>query len=251
MTAGTVRVAAAAVRGGAMTVARAVTGRGRWPVGVNDWSGARVGGTPVVLVPGSFVPGEFYWHRLSAGLIADGSRVFACNLPGLGTRGPTVLVGALEEFLARVRAATGTSRVVLVGQSFGGVIIRDLVRTTSADVGGAVLISAQNHGFRHGWAAVFAAPGVSRAVAVVCPMALRLLPGSAYLAGLGAGPPAVATTTVTSTRDAFAAPESVALAGAHNIVVQDLDPRIRSGHLLIGFDPVAVDLIRAAVADAS
>jgi hypothetical protein len=58
-------------------------------------------------------------------------------------------------------------------------------------------------------------------------------------------------TTITSTRDVFAGPESVAVDGADNIVLQDLDQGIRSGHMLIGFDPVAVDLIRAAVLSAS
>ena len=47
---------------------------------------------------------------------------------------PEILVAALERFLAEVRDATGTDRVVLVGQSFGGVIIRDLLRDTAADV---------------------------------------------------------------------------------------------------------------------
>ncbi|MFT4200104.1 esterase/lipase family protein [Gordonia sp. (in: high G+C Gram-positive bacteria)] len=246
----TVGVAGAAGRGAVATVVGLARGRGRWPAGVNDWAD-RGGGTPVVLIPGSFVPGEFYWHRLAPGLIADGHRVFACNLPGLGTREPQVQVAAVEQFLRRVRKATGQRRVVLVGQSFGGVVIRDVVRSTAAEVGGAVLVSAQDHGFRRGWAALFTAPVVRGAVRVVCPMALRLIPGSEYLDELDAASTGRSITTITSTRDAFAAPASVAVDGADNIVLQELDPSIRSGHMLIGYDPVAVDLIRAAVASAS
>ncbi|GED98431.1 esterase/lipase family protein [Gordonia crocea] len=248
---GAAGVLAQATVGIASTVRAAADGS-RWPDGVNEWDGGSVTGSdaPVVLVPGSFVPGEFYWHRLVPGLIADGRRVFACNLPGLGTREPAVLVDALEEFLTRVRAATGTGRVVLVGQSFGGVVIRDLVRSTRADVVGVVLVSAQNHGFRRWWAGLFSAPLARRLVQVVCPMALRLLPGSGYLAELDATDPGVAVTTITSRRDVFAAPESVRVSGGNNIVLQDLDPRIRSGHMLIGFDPMTVDLIRAAVRNA-
>ncbi|QKT07748.1 alpha/beta fold hydrolase [Gordonia sp. X0973] len=251
----TAPVAAQAVSGGVSAFAGLVTGRGRWPAGVNEWSrGAATGteratsGIPVVLVPGSFVPGEFYWHRLVPGLIADGHPVYACNLPGVGTRRPARQVAALEQFLTRVRDATGTDAVILVGQSFGGVIIRDLLRTTTADVRAAVLVSSQNHGFRPLWSRVFTAPGMRSIVGVVCPMALDLIPGSGYLADLDAVPPAVPTTTITSTRDAFAAPGSVAVAGADNIVLQELDPGVRSGHMLIGFDPVAIDRIRSAIA---
>ncbi len=242
-------VASVATRDAAKTLLGLLPGGRRWPQGVNDWRGR--GGTPVVLVPGSFVPGEFYWHRLAPGLIADGHRVFACNLPGFGTREPQTMVAALAEFIEQVRESTGAERVVLVGQSFGGVIIRDLLRSDAPEVAGAVLVSAQNHGFRPGWGMLFGAPVVKRIVGVVCPMALRLIPGSPYLASLDDTEPPVPMTTITSTRDAFAGPESVAVAGADNIVLQDLDQRIRSGHMLIGFDPVAVDLIRAAVLSAS
>ncbi|MFT3900484.1 MAG: alpha/beta fold hydrolase [Gordonia sp. (in: high G+C Gram-positive bacteria)] len=242
--------ALAAARGVGSAAVGAVRGR-RWPAGVNAWGQPSRGGElPVVLVPGSFVPGEFYWYRLAPGLIADGHPVFACNLPGLGTREPARQVAALTEFVSRVRTATGSSRVILVGQSFGGVIIRDLLRSDD-DVAGAVLVSAQNHGFRPGWSRFFGAPIARTVVGLVCPMALRLIPGSAYLADLDAAEPGAPITTVTSTRDAFAAPESVAVAGADNIVLQDLVPQIRSGHMLIGYDPVAVDLIRGAVASAS
>nr|WP_283242131.1 alpha/beta fold hydrolase [Gordonia araii] len=200
------------------------------------------------MVPGSFVPGEFYWHRLAPALIADGYRVFACNLPGLGTREPTVLVAALDRFVSEVRRVTGADSVVLVGQSFGGVIIRDLLRSASAEVASAVLVSSQNHGFRRPWAALFSAPVVRRVVSVVCPMALRLIPGSAYLASLDASSASsVPVTTITSSRDAFASAASVAVATATNIVLQDVDPGIRSGHMLIGYDETAVKLVVAAV----
>ena len=107
-------VASAAGRDVAKTLLGLLPGGRRWPQGVNDW---RVrGGTPVVLVPGSFVPGEFYWHRLAPGLIADGHRVYACNLPGLGTREPQTMVAALAEFVEQVRESTGADRVVLVEQ---------------------------------------------------------------------------------------------------------------------------------------
>lgn len=244
-----VSVSAVAGRSVAQTVFGLLSGRRRWPKGVNEWGAA--GGTPVVLVPGSFVPGEFYWHRLTPGLIADGHRVFACNLPGLGTREPQRLRAALEGFIEQVRASTDADHVVLVGQSFGGVIIRDRLRSDATGVAGAVLVSAQNHGFRPVWARLFSAPVVRQIVAVVCPMALHLIPGSPYLAALDGAEPPVPMTTITSTRDAFAAPESVAVAGAENIVLQALDQGIRSGHMVIGFDPVTVDLIRAAVLSAS
>lgn len=240
----------AAAHGAARTVGGWLRGRSRWPAQVNSWRpGTSTAGTPVVLVPGSFVPGEFYWHRLAPELLADGHPVFACNLPGLGTREPEILVAALERFLAEVRDATGTDRVVLVGQSFGGVIIRDLLRDTAADVRAAIVISSQSGGLRRAWCRLLRLPVIRPAASVVCPMALHLAPGSAYLTSLDAAPVTdVPTTTIASTLDVFAAASGVALAGADNVVLQELDPSIRSGHLMIGYDPVTVEVIRSAVA---
>lgn len=243
----------AAGRGAVRTVGGWLRGGGRWPAGVNTWQpGTGAGGTPVVLVPGSFVPGDFYWHRLAPQLLADGHPVFACNLPGLGTREPQVLVAALERFLAEVREATGTDRVVLVGQSFGGVIIRDLLRDTAADVRAVIVISSQSGGLRPAWCRLLALPVIRPAASAVCPMALHLVPGSAYLTELNTAPATgVPTTTIASTLDVFAAAPAVALNGADNVVLQELDPAIRSGHLLIGYDPVTVEVIRSAVAQSA
>lgn len=237
---------------GAVRAINPISAAKRWPDQVNDWHGDTRphGRIPIVLVPGSFVPGQFYWHRIAPVLISQGHPVFACNLPGWGTRGPDVMVAALENFVERVKRATGASEVVLIGQSFGGVIIRDLLQRTALKAPVAITISSQHHGFRRIWNTLFSASGMRQAITVICPMALELVTGSAYLAKINsAGDRHSCITTVTSTLDAFAPAASTAIPEATNIVLQELDPAVRSGHMLIGYDPVTVEVIRRTLVD--
>ncbi|MEU9808739.1 hypothetical protein [Mycobacterium sp. NPDC050853] len=76
-------VVTAAARG-AVRAVNPVSADRRWPGQVNDWTERAHpnGRVPVVLVPGSFVPGQFYWHGIAPMLISEGHPVFACNLPG-------------------------------------------------------------------------------------------------------------------------------------------------------------------------
>ncbi|OAT67998.1 hypothetical protein AWB85_09010 [Mycobacteroides immunogenum] len=244
-------VVAAATRGVARAI-NPVSAAKRWPDQVNDWNGRAqsLSGIPVVLVPGSFVPGQFYWHRIAPVLISDGHPVFACNLPGWGTRGPDVMVAALETFVESVKRATGSGEVVLIGQSFGGVIIRDLLQRGPVNVPAAITISSQHNGFRRVWNILFSSSGIRQAVAVICPMALELVTGSDYLSKINsAGVRRSPLTTVTSVLDAFAPAASSAIPEATNIVLQEIDPSVRSGHMLIGYDPATIKVIRDVLAN--
>lgn len=241
----------AAAAAGVVRALNPVSAGRRWPAQVNDWSACVQpnGRIPVVLVPGSFVPGQFYWHRIAPMLISEGHPVFACNLPGWGTRGPDVMVAALDSFVERVRSATGSSEVVLIGQSFGGVIIRDLLQRNAMNVPSAITISSQHYGFRRIWSRLFRTSGVRQAITVVCPMALELVSGSDYLTKINAvGDRCSAITTVTSNFDAFAPASSTAIRDATNIVLQDVDSAVRSGHMLIGYDPLTLEVIRRTLA---
>lgn len=226
----------------------------RWPARINDWSARAYpnGRAPIVLVPGSFVPGQLHWHRIAPMLLSEGHPVFACNLPGWGTRSPDTMVDALDSFVERVNGHTGTNEVILIGQSFGGVIIRDLLQRKAMNVPAAITISSQHHGFRRIWNRILRTTGVRLAFTAICPMALELVSGSDYLTKINTtGHQRSRITTVASTFDAFAPLSSTEIPDATNIVLQEIDPSVRSGHMLIGYDPLTVEVIRRTLADVS
>lgn len=102
-------------------------------------------GTPViVLVNGAGGPIEG-WHRVASGLEALGT-VFAYNRPGIGKRSkPTesqtgsVMLETLRALLLKVGLPPP---YVLVGHSFGGLIVNLFARRYPDEVGGVVFLEA-------------------------------------------------------------------------------------------------------------
>jgi triacylglycerol esterase/lipase EstA (alpha/beta hydrolase family) len=120
------------------------------------------------------------------------------------------LAGKIDTILA----ATGASRVALVGHSMGGLVARAYLRRYGPDkVSAVIMLGTPHHGSVHAW--LF--PGTSLR---------QLRPNSAWLGELNRGaiaPPGVRVVSVWSRHDSMVAPQtSSQLDGAVNIVVHGI-----------------------------
>lgn len=129
------------------------------PPGANDWTckPSAAHPRPVVLVHATFVNMGLNWNALSPLLKNNGYCVFAFNygmnslsaggfIGGLGsvaTSGQT-----LAAFVDRVRSATGSAKVDLVGHSQGGMVIKYYVSGLGGggNVGTSVALAPSMHG---------------------------------------------------------------------------------------------------------
>jgi pimeloyl-ACP methyl ester carboxylesterase len=102
------------------------------------------GASTVVLVNGSGGPVEG-WHKVF-GPLAEFARVFAYNRPGIGgsskPRLPQVGSHVVSSLRAALLAAELSPPYVLVGHSFGGLIVNFFARLHPSEVSAAVLIEA-------------------------------------------------------------------------------------------------------------
>ena len=193
---------------------------------------------PVLLVPGyggnvdSLAP-------LAARLRSTGRTAVVVDPVGDGTGDLRTQAEHLDEVARQARDATGAASVDVVGYSAGGVVARLWVR----DYGGAELarrvltIGSPQHGSTQAELGASLAGG--------CPTACeQLVPGSDLLRRLNAGdetPDGPQWATVRSTADQVVTPvESAALAGAVNIVVQDVCPGSATAHGDLPRDPVVL-----------
>jgi len=113
-----------------------------------------------------------------------------------------------------ILAATGASRVALVGHSMGGLVARAYLRRHGPDkISAVIMLGAPQHGSVHAW--LF--PGTSL---------MQLRPGNAWLSELNRGevaPPGVRMVSLWSWHDSMVAPQtSSRLDGAVNIVVHGI-----------------------------
>ena len=96
------------------------------PPGANDWSCRPTAAhpEPVVLVHGTFEGAYDNWLLVSPQIEAAGYCVFALDYGNRGTGDIPTSAGELARFVDAVLAATGASRVSLVGHSQGGMMPR-------------------------------------------------------------------------------------------------------------------------------
>jgi hypothetical protein len=217
----TALVAAAAVVVAAAVVTRARDGRARGPV-----AQGRPG--PVLLVPG-YGGSRSSLQPLAERLRAAGRTATVLALPGDGT-------GDLREAAGVVRAAAdaairgGAPSVDVVGYSAGGVT----ARVWAAQLGGAsvarriVTLGAPHHGTGLAALGVAVVPGQ-------CPAGCQeLSPGSALLRALNRGdetPDGPEWTSVWTDQDTTVTPpDSARLAGATDVVVQQVCPGTSLAH---------------------
>ncbi|HEX3196074.1 MAG TPA: hypothetical protein VHR39_00820 [Propionibacteriaceae bacterium] len=200
---------------------------------------------PVLLVPGYGGNGQSL-EPLAAVLRATGRTAVIVQPVGDGTGDLRSQAEHLAEVAKRVREDTGAASVDVIGYSAGGVVARLWVRDDGgARVARRVLTLGSPH---HGTAQ--AALGAE--LAGGCPAACeQLVPDSDLLRRLNAGdetPAGPLWATVRSTSDQVVTPvDSAALAGALNIVVQDVCPRSPAAHGDLPSSPVVLGALTSVL----
>jgi triacylglycerol esterase/lipase EstA (alpha/beta hydrolase family) len=213
---------------------------------------------PVVLVHGTFANASSF-AAISPRLARAGFCVFALNY-GCQALGPVVCAtGPIEEsatqlsaFVDRVLAATGASKVDLVGHSQGGMMPRYYLKFLggTAKVHRLVGLAPSNHGTTLNGLQNLAG---ALAGAVGCDACVQQLAGSAFLARLNAGGDTQAGVlyTVIETRfDEVVTPfTSAFLSGpaVTNILLQDHCVLDATGHVNIVNDPNAIGWVLNAL----
>ena len=194
----------------------------------------------VLLVPGyGGSPGSL--AALAAALRADGREVVVVALPGDGT-------GDLRQDARAVRAAAaGASSVDVVGYSAGGVAARYWVRSLGGDrvARRIVTLGAPQHGTA---VASLGATFASGACPVACQ---QLVPGSPLLNALNDGDETPRgpqwLSLWTAQDDTVTPPSSARLAGAVNVVLQDVCPGEQIGHGDLPTTPLVIGIVREAL----
>ena len=129
------------------------------PPGANNWSckPSAAHPDPVILVHGTFADMSDSWQALSPLLYDNGYCVFALNYGSYNGSGSLGIYATgpiersawqLSQFVDRVLAATGASKVDLVGHSQGGMMPRDYIRFLggASKVHTLIGLAPSNHG---------------------------------------------------------------------------------------------------------
>jgi triacylglycerol lipase len=203
--------------------------------------------TPVLLVHGTFADSKINWSwNYKKTLPARGEPACTVDLPDLSA-GDIQASSEYVVYAVRAMARRSGGDVDVIGLSQGGLNIRWALRWWPAlrnRVDDAVLFVPPNQGsaFTN---AVCTSPGVC------APALYQMRSDSAFLGALNAGREAVSGVdfTVISTADdtIFVTPSEARLAGARNIVIQDLCPGHEVDHVGTAYDgptyAVAVDAL--------
>ncbi len=237
------------------------------PPGANDWSCKPTAAhpRPVILVHGTFADMSDSWQALSPLLYDNGYCVFALNYGSYSGSGELGIdaVGdiaqsaqELASFVSRVLAATGASKVDLVGHSQGGMMPRYYLRF----LGGAphvrtlVGLAPSNHGTTLDGLFTLAGyfPGADQLVGTLCPACEQQMAGSPFLTTLNSGGetvPGVNYTVIESANDEVVTPYTSAfLTGSKvtNITLQQQCILDQGEHLSMPYDHIAdADVLNA------
>lgn len=235
----------------------AATEAGQQPKGANDWScrPSAAHPNPVVLVPGlSGSSGRDY--QAAAPLLANaGYCVFAYDFSENGFESNVDVAAGLSAFVDQVLAATGATKVDMVGHSQGGMTPRYYLKFLggSAKVGTLVGISPVNHGTTlFGVGTLLQQTPGGTAVADRCPACAEDVAGSSFMHTLNDGGdtvPGVKYTVIGTRYEDIVSPyDSVFLSGRHvtNILLQDQCRTDFVDHLASIYDSVALhDVLNA------
>ena len=245
------------------------------PAGANNWTcRPKAGQSPVVLVHGTWLNAYTSWSKLSPSLTTAGLCVFALNY---GILGPARGGGALSAvpgnygtgdiaqsarqlaiFVDKVRAATGSPKVTIIGHSQGGTMARQYLRFDggSSKVDRLITVAATNHG-----TTVLGFGSLTRAITdagldVSRPGSLvngvsgsQQIVGSTFLRKLNAGGdtvPGVSYTVIATTYDEVSTPYyATFLRGpdVRNITLQKGCARDTSDHLSINYSPRMISIV--------
>ncbi|OXR41888.1 Extracellular esterase EstB [Nocardia cerradoensis] len=246
-------------------LAYSVTNPEALPTGMSD-PGCRPAAAhprPVILINGAFLDSYANWAMYSPRLRAEGYCVFGLNYGGPAA-GPFHQMGDLREsareigaFVDRVRAATGSDRVDLVGYSEGGLVPFYYLNMLGGAPRVDTMISLDSpvrgmsgYGVL---AEISALPGGPQALGSVLPAARDGAAGSAFIDEISAGGqtrPEVRYVTITSRADLVVAPEEARLPSAPNVsevVVQDNCPQDQVFHGSVIYDDITLRLVLNAL----
>lgn len=239
------------------------------PAGANNWS-CKPSSThpyPVVLVHGTVENMNDNWGGASPLLADNGYCVFAFNYGGAsassdlqGTGDIATSAGRLATFVNQVLAATGASKVDIVGHSQGGMMPRYYIKI----LGGAntvdklVALAPSNNGTTLDGLTQLGAQlqllePANQFLTTVCTSCVEQEVGSAFLTNLNSGGETVSSvsyTVIESTADEVVTPYTSAFlpaaANVTNILVQNQCILDGSDHLEIAYDPIALtDVLNA------
>src|SRR5436305_12419 len=236
------------------------------PPGANNWSckPSAAHPRPVILVHGTFEDMSDNWQALSPLLYDHGYCVFALDYGSYEGSGQLGIYGTadiaqsaqqLAGFVTQVRAATGATKVDLVGHLQGGMMPRYYLKF----LGGAkyvhalVGLSPSNHGTTvDGLFTLANLLGASSFFGVLCPACEQQDVGSAFLTNLNAGgDPVIGVhyTVISSANDEVVTPYTSAfLTGANvkNILLQAQCVLDQGEHLSMPYDHIAdADVLNA------
>ena len=230
------------------------------PPGANNWSckPSAAHPDPVILVHGTFADMSDSWQALSPLLANHGYCVYALNYGsynGSGTLG-IYATGPIEtsaqqlsRFVNRVLAATGATKVDLVGHSQGGMMPRYYIKHDggASTVHTLVGLAPSNHGTTLNGIFTLASyfPGAN-VLLTDCPACQEQEAGSPFITSLNAGGetnPNVNYTVIESANDEVVTPyPSAFLAPASNvtnILLQDQCALDQGEHLSMPYDHIA------------
>lgn len=249
---------------------------GSSPPGANDWAckPSAAHPDPVVLVHGASANMTENWQAISPLLAANGYCVFALTygVPAgtpfpfdqIGGRNPMEQsAGELSAFVDRVLAATGATKVDIVGHSEGSLMpdyyvkflggaakVARYVGMTPLWNGSNVLALAQLYNLAQNY-------GLNQLIDPIVGVAFasstQFLTGSAFLAHLDAGSPAVpgvSYTMIMTKNDEAVVPYTSGFMNAPNatnVVLQDLCQWDGSGHAAVAYDPNAAQVVLNAL----
>lgn len=238
------------------------------PAGANDWSCKPSSSKPrpVVLVHGTVENQRSNWNALSPLLKNDGYCVFTFNYGAgdftfgqfYGLKPISQSAVELKTFVDQVLAATGKSKVDLVGHSQGGMMPRWYIQFLggAAKVQNLVALAPSNKGTTLSGIATLAEdfPGVADVfVYSWCAACQDQVVGSPALTTLNAGggtSPGVTYTNIVTKYDEVVTPYTNGfLSGSNvtNITVQDGCPIDLGEHLAISYDRRALYYVRKAL----
>ena len=231
-------------------VARADLAPGIPPPGANDWtctpSAQRP--NPVILVHGTFGDMTVSWNMVSPALKLNGYCVFALDYGNRGTGRIEDSAAELDAFVDRVLAATGASRVSLVGHSQGGMMPRYYIKFLGGkdSVDDLIGLVPSNHGTTN--------PLAPYAEEIGCISCVQQMAGSDFIVNLNAGdetPGSISYTQVTTRYDEVVTPYRSAYLEAGprttNVTLQDRCPLDLTEHLGIIYDPAALQWVLNAL----
>ncbi len=218
--------------------------------GFNDWScrPSAAHPHPVVVVHGTFGDSQNLLQRLEGSLVSAGYCVYALDYGNRATGPIEDSAAQLKTYVDKVLAATGASKVSMVGHSQGGMMPRYYVKFLggAGKVDDLVGLSPSNHGTSQ---PLLLTPGLS----YLCPSCLQQKTGSSFLQHLNAGdetPGDISYTNIVTSHDEVVLPyTSGYLSGPNttNIRLQDKCPFDLSDHLLIPSSGPAIRLVLNAL----